>query len=90
MDPSRRKLLIGGPPSAAALGLGALPFVIGDRTEIMTPAEARHRGVPLRSLSAGEAKTLERRAMSCQPGAGEAGVVHFVDHHCRCPRPRAC
>jgi hypothetical protein len=84
MTPTRRNLLIGG-AATAAVGLGMLPFVIGDRTENMTPAEARHRGVPLRTLSAGEARTLERLGDVLLPGAGEAGIVHFVDHHLSIP-----
>lgn len=83
MTPTRRNILIGA--AGAAVGLGVLPFVIGDRTEHLTPAEAKHRGVPLRSLAADEARTLERLGEILLPGAGDAGIVHFVDHHLSVP-----
>jgi hypothetical protein len=88
MRPTRRNLLIGG-AATAAVGLGVLPFVIGDRTENLTPAQARHRDVPLRSLSGDEAAILERLGDVMLPGAGEAGIVHFVDHHLSVPSPES-
>jgi len=51
----------------------------------MTPGDARHRGVPLRTLGANEAAILARLGEVLLPGADEAGIVHFVDHHLSVP-----
>ena len=77
--PSRRSVLAG------AAGLGLLPFLVNGCTQEMTPAEARHRGVPLRTLQQGEAAILARLGEVLLPGADEAGMVHFVDHHLSVP-----
>jgi hypothetical protein len=82
MDSSRRALIAG-----SAAGLGLLPFLLGGCTELMTPEEARARKVPLRSLSEGEARTLERFGDVLLPGAEAAGIAHFVDHHLSVPAP---
>jgi hypothetical protein len=80
MDSSRRSLLAG-----SAAGLGLLPFLLGGCTELMTPEQAKARKLPLRSLSEGEARTLEQFAEVLLPGAEAAGVAHFVDHHLSVP-----
>ncbi|MGZ8311146.1 MAG: gluconate 2-dehydrogenase subunit 3 family protein [Allosphingosinicella sp.] len=73
----------------AAAALGALPFLIGDATEWMTPNEARHRGLPLRSFDAEQAALLARLGEVLLPGADEAGFVHFIDHHVSVPAPES-
>ena len=80
MESSRRSLLAG-----SAAGLGLLPFLLGGCTELMTPEEAKARKVPLRTLSEGEARTLERFGDVLLPGAEAAGIAHFVDPHLSVP-----
>ena len=71
--------------AGSAAGIGLLPFLLGGCTELMTPEEAKARKVPLRTLTEGEARTLERFADTLLPGAEAAGVAHFVDHHLAVP-----
>jgi len=80
MDSTRRTLLAGG-----AAGIGLLPFWLGGCTELMTPEEAKARGLPLRSLTETEARTLESFADTLLPGAEAAGVAHFIDHNLTVP-----
>ena len=47
----------------------------------MTPAEAATADVGFRSLTAGEGALLRAVCDTLVPGAAEAGIVHFVDHH---------
>ncbi len=61
-------------------GLGLLTFSVGGASLLMTPAQARAKNVPLKVLTADEARTLEAFGETLHPGAGEAGLVHFVDH----------
>jgi len=44
-------------------------------------AEARAAGSPLKLLTVGEARTLEAFGEALAPGATQAGIAHFVDHH---------
>ncbi|MFN3388281.1 MAG: gluconate 2-dehydrogenase subunit 3 family protein [Allosphingosinicella sp.] len=82
---TRRLVVAGGAVGGAAAAVGLIRIVVDGREEAVTPAEARHRGAALRSLSAAEAATLERLGEVLLPGAGEAGIVHFVDHHLSIP-----
>jgi hypothetical protein len=61
-DIKRRALLKG----AAA---GALAFTVGGAEVLLTPRAARAQGVPLRTLSAAQAGTLDQRATTNHPGA---------------------
>jgi hypothetical protein len=45
----------------------------------MTPREARVRRIALRHFDDSEARTLEALGDTLLPGAGEAGIAHFVD-----------
>jgi len=85
MKPTRRTLITGAAVGGAALTLGLLPFIINGRREEMTPAQARHRGAPLASLNVNEVSALERLGEVLLPGAAEAGIVHFIDHHVSVP-----
>src|SRR5438094_10658358 len=60
--------------------LGALAFTIGGAQVLLTPREARARGVPFRLLQAREAETLEALGETLVPGARAAGIAHFIDH----------
>jgi hypothetical protein len=66
-------------------GFGALAFTIGGVETFLTPSEAHAQGVPLRVLTAEEAKTLEAMGEALLPGARRAGVVNFVDHQLAVP-----
>lgn len=83
MRASRRALIAGGATLGAAAV--ALPFLIDGRTETVTPAEARWRGAQLKTFSNVEAATLEALGETLLPGAAEAGIAHFVDHHLSVP-----
>lgn len=69
-----------------ALGaLGMLPFIVGGCTEWLTPGDARSRDVPLTTLDETQARLLERFGDVLLPGASDAGIAHFVDHHLGVP-----
>src|SRR6266849_2860373 len=57
---------------------GTLAFTVGGSQVFLTPRQAYAQGVPLRTLSADEAKTLEALGETLVPGARDAGVVHRV------------
>lgn len=76
MDLSRRTTL-------AALSL--LPFSVAGSTLWLAPAEARQRAIPLTTLTEAEAALMEQLGDILLPGAAEAGIVHFVDHHLGVP-----
>jgi hypothetical protein len=59
---------------------GALAFTLGGTSILLTPQQARARGVPLTVLTEGEAVTLSAFGEAVVPGAQEAGLIHFVDH----------
>lgn len=57
-----------------------LSFQLGGAAALLTPQQARAKQVPLRKLSADQARTLELLADAILPGAAALGVVHFIDH----------
>lgn len=57
-----------------------LAYQMGGVSLLLTPQQAHAKDVPLRHLSASEAGTLQALADALLPGAGEAGVTHFIDH----------
>jgi hypothetical protein len=69
--------------------LGALAFTIGGAQVLLTPREARARGVPYRLLQASEAETLEAIGETLVPGARDAGIAHFVDQQISVPPEEA-
>jgi hypothetical protein len=68
---------------------GALAYSVGGAEVFLTPREARAEGVPLRTLTADEARTLEALGETLVPGARDAGVVQFVDHQISGPANEA-
>jgi hypothetical protein len=60
-------------------GVGALAFTVAGTEIFLTPREARAQGVPLRTLSADEATTLEALGETLVPGARDGGIAQFVD-----------
>jgi hypothetical protein len=63
----------------ARMGTGLAVLTIGNPWEAISPSEASARGVPLRLLTAEEGRILNALAEVLLPGAGDAGVAHYVD-----------
>ncbi len=63
----------------ALKGLGALAFVTATGTRWLTPAQARIADLPFTVLTPGEASALGALGETLVPGAGAAGIAHFVD-----------
>src|SRR5580693_4330817 len=78
----RRALLKG----AAA---GALAFSVEGVDVLLTPRAARAQDVPLRTLSAAQAETLDAVGETLVPGARQAGISHFVDQQISIPAEEA-
>jgi hypothetical protein len=70
-------------------GLGALAFTIGGAEVMLTPRQARAEGVPLRTLTADQAATLDAVGETLVPGAKEAGITNFVDQQISIPPEQA-
>ena len=68
---------------------GALAFTVAGSQVFLTPRQAYAQGVPLRTLSADEAKTLEALGDTLVPGARDAGVVQFIDQQISGPANEA-
>jgi hypothetical protein len=75
MDAVERRVFLKG------AGLGVFAFTVGGASVLMTPGEARAKGVPFRLLNAKEAETIE----TLVPGAREAGIAHFIDQQVSVP-----
>ncbi len=69
--------------------LGALAFTVGGAQVLLTPREARARGVPYRLLAASEAETLDAIGETLVPGARDAGISHFIDQQLSVPAEEA-
>jgi hypothetical protein len=83
MDPIERRVFIEGAM------IGTLSFVIDGVETLLTPRQAQAQGVPLRTLTPEEAKTLEAVGEALVPGARAAGVVQFVDQQISIPPEEA-
>jgi hypothetical protein len=57
-----------------------LDYVLPTGVALLTPAQARVKGVPLRTLSATQAHQLERLGDALVPGSAALGLTHFIDH----------
>jgi hypothetical protein len=79
MDAMERRVFLKG------AGLGVFAFTVGGASVLMTPGEARAKGVPFRLLNASEAETIEALGETLVPGAREAGVAHFIDQQVAVP-----
>jgi hypothetical protein len=66
-------------------GMGLFAFTIGGASVMMTPGDARAKGVPYRLLKADEAETIEALGETLIPGAREAGIAHFIDQQVSVP-----
>jgi hypothetical protein len=66
-------------------GAGLFAFTVGGASVMMTPGDARAKGVPYRLLKADEAETIEALGETLIPGAREAGIAHFIDQQVSVP-----
>src|SRR5712691_11714684 len=66
-------------------GIGALAFTVGGVEVLLTAAQARAQGVPLRVLEPEEAQTLEALGETLAIGARQYGIAHFVDQQLGLP-----
>jgi Gluconate 2-dehydrogenase subunit 3 len=73
---TRRSALLG-----SGVGLGLLAFAYEGGILWRTPGEARADKVALKSLTTTEVTTIEAFGEALVPGAREAGISHYVDHH---------
>jgi hypothetical protein len=69
--------------------IGTLAFTVGGVEVMLTPRQARAQNVPLRSLTADQAATLNAMGEALVPGAKEAGIVNFVDQQLSIPAEQA-
>ena len=83
MDEVQRRAFMKG------AAIGALAFSIGGAEVLLTPRQARAQHVPLRTLTADEAVTLEAMGEALVPGAKDAGVSNFVDQQISIPAEEA-
>lgn len=68
-------------------GLGLVACQVAGAVQWLSPAQARAQGAPLKVLTADEQRLVESFAEVLVPGAAQAGVAHFVDHHLSVPAP---
>jgi len=68
---------------------GALAFTVGGAEVLLTPRQARAQGVPLRTLTADQAATLDAMGETLVPGAKQAGITNFVDQQISIPAEEA-
>jgi len=69
--------------------IGALAFSVGGVEVMLTPRQARAQNVPLKTLTADQAATLDAIGETLVPGAKEAGIVNFVDQQISIPPEQA-
>jgi hypothetical protein len=83
MDDMQRRAFIKG------AAIGTLAFSVGGVDVMLTPRQARASNVPLRTLTAEQAATLEAMGEALVPGAKDAGIVNFVDQQLSIPAEEA-
>jgi hypothetical protein len=59
--------------------IGTFAFTVGGTEVLLTPRQAHAQGVPLRTLTAAEATTLDALGEALVPGAEQAGITNFID-----------
>src|SRR5438105_605427 len=83
MDEIERRVFLKGAAS------GALAFSVGGAEVLLTPRAARAQGVPLRTLTAEQAATIDALVETLVPGARAAGISHFIDQQLSIPAEEA-
>ncbi len=69
--------------------IGALAFTVGGTEVMLTPRQAHAQNVPLKTLTADQAATLDAVGETLVPGAKAAGITNFVDHQISIPAEEA-
>jgi hypothetical protein len=69
--------------------IGTLAFTVGGAEVMMTPRQAHAQSVPLRTLTADQAATLDAMGETLVPGAKEAGITNFIDQQISVPAEEA-
>ena len=85
MDDIARRAFMQG----AGAAIGALAYTVGGVEVLLTPREAWAQAVPFRTLTPGEAETLEALGETLVPTARQAGIAHFVDQQISIPPEEA-
>jgi hypothetical protein len=80
LEITRRELL-------GRMGGGLLILTVSTPWGEITPAEARAKGAGFKNLTAEEGVLLEELGEVLLPGAGEAGIAHYVDDQLSRPDP---
>jgi hypothetical protein len=83
MDDMERRAFMKG------AAIGALAFTVGGAEVLLTPRQAHADNVPLRTLTADQAATLDAMGEALVPGAKEAGITNFVDLQLSIPAEEA-
>src|SRR5579862_1743310 len=83
MDDIQRRAFMKG------AAFGALAFSVGGTEVMLTPRQAHAQNIPLRTLTAEQAATLDAMGETLVPGAKAAGVTHFVDQQISGPAEEA-
>jgi len=76
MEVTRRQFIKAGAGGTVL----TLAFNAGGAVLLLTPEEARAKGIKIAHLSGHETLVLEKLAEAMVPGSVAAGVAHFVDH----------
>src|SRR5256884_1212988 len=69
--------------------IGRIGFTVGGAEVLLPPDGARSEGVPLRTLTAAQAATLDALGETLVPSARQAGISHFVDQQISIPAEEA-
>lgn len=83
MDEIQRRAFMKG------AAIGALAFTVGGTEVMLTPRQAHAQNVPLKTLTADQAATLDAMGETLVPGAKAAGVTNFVDQQISIPAEEA-
>ena len=69
--------------------MGTLAFSVGGVEVMLTPRQAHAENVPLKTLTAEQAATLDAAGEALVPGAREAGITNFIDQQISIPAEQA-
>ena len=83
MDDMQRRAFMKG------AAIGALAFTVGGVEVMLTPRQAHADNVPLKTLTAEQAATLDAVGETLVPGAKDAGITNFIDQQISIPAEEA-